>query len=86
MSSAAGEAEEARALQQSGVDLRRRQALVVLQPEQQPGVDGPGPGRHDQPLERGEAHRRVDTEPTPDGGEGCTRPEMARHDPQSAAF
>ena len=64
MSAVPGEAEQARPVLE-----RRRRARPAACPRApasqstRPGIDGPGPGRHDEALERREAHRRVDRAP-----------------------
>jgi len=46
-----------------------RQVCVFFEPEHQAGVDAACTGRHDQAVERGEAHRRVDAASFEDGCE-----------------
>ena len=48
-----------------------------------PGIDAPGAGRHHQPLERREAHRRVDRAAVEDGGQRRAGAEVAGHEAQA---
>ena len=74
--------------QQAALVLERRahlgdlEALALEQPQQQARVDRPRARRHDEPLERGEAHRRVDGAPVADRGERRAGAEVRRHDPR----
>jgi len=53
------------------------QTGVLQKPQQQPGVDAARPRRHDQPVERREAHRRVDRVAVPHGGQRGTAAKVA---------
>ena len=56
------------------------EALALEQPQQQARVDAARARRHDEPLERREAHRRVDGAPVAHRGERRAGAEVARHD------
>ena len=58
--------------------------LVLEQPQHETGVDAARARRHDQALERREAHGRVDRAPAVDRAERGAGAEMAAHDPQLA--
>ena len=72
--------EQARAVLQRIGDLVWGQALVLLQPRDQPGIDRPAAGGHDEPVEWGETHRGVDTAPVEHRGERRARPEVTGDD------
>ena len=55
---------------------------MLLEPEQQPGVDAPGSGGHHQTLERREAHGRVDRPAGLHRSERRSRTEVAGDDAQ----
>ena len=57
-------------------------APVLRQPQQQAGIDAAGPRGHDEPVERGEAHRRVDRAAAGHRGQRRAGAEVAGHDPQ----
>ena len=58
-------------------DLGERQAAVLRQPQDQARIHAARPRRHHQPLERREAHRRVDRSAVAHGGERCAGAEVA---------
>jgi hypothetical protein len=60
-----------------------RHVRVLLEPEHEPRVDGTGPGRHHQAVERGEPHGGVDGTAAVHGRERGAGAEMAGHDTQS---
>ena len=74
--------EQARAVLERRRELRRRHPRVLLEPEQEPGVERARAGRHHEPVERREAHRRVDRHAARDRGERGAGAEMAGDDPQ----
>ena len=61
------------------------QALVLLEPQQEPWVDGARARGHHQPLEWGEAHRGVHRAAVEHCAERCARAEVAGHDPAGVA-
>ena len=77
MSALPDKSEQARPVLERGGELRRRHADVLLQPEDETGVDGARAGCHHQSLERREAHRRVDRHAPVDGRERCPGAEVA---------
>ena len=79
----AGQREQPGAFFQRDGDVVRAEVFVLLQPQQQAGVDAAGPGRHHQALERGEAHRGVDAAPVHDGSQRGAGAEMAGDDAQT---
>ena len=57
-------------------------SLVLLQPQQQSGIDAAGAGGHHQALQRREAHRGVERGPVLDRAQRSAGPEVAADDPQ----
>jgi hypothetical protein len=77
----AREAEEPRSVLERLGELALGHPGALEQPQDQPGVDTPGPRRHHQALERREAHRGVDAAAVAHGGQRGARAEVAGDDP-----
>ena len=71
--------------QKTGLVLERlghlvgAEALVLLEPQQEPRVDRARAGRHDEALERCEPHRGVHRAAVENGAQRCARAEMTGH-------
>ena len=61
---------------------RCAQLRVLDQPQRDARVDRAAAGSHHEPLQGGEAHRRVDRAPAVDRAQRRARAEVAAHDPQ----
>ena len=55
-----GEPEQPRAMLERGGELRRRHADVLLEPDDEPRIDGARASPHHEPFQRRKTHRRVD--------------------------
>ena len=82
MSARPAEAQQARAVLQRVGDLRGRSAALRASHSTIPGSMRPGARRHDEALERREAHRRVDRPAAVHGRQRRPRAEVAGDDPE----
>ena len=70
------------AVLERGRQLGGRHAHVLLEPEHEARIDRSRAGRHDEPVERREAHRRVDRPAAADGRQRGARAEVTADDAQ----
>ncbi len=78
----AGQPEQPGAVLEGRGELGRGHPDVLLEPQDEARIDAARAGRHDQALERGEAHRRVDRSPPGHRRERGAGPQVAGHDPE----